>query len=552
MRGAFVACFGEVDQSQLERVADSHRWHGGAPEYHAVPGLHVAAQAHSLDGPHVEIRDGRASIVHGSPRGGFDDLQRRGRRFVAVECDGETLRAARDPMGLAALFYRVIGRSLWLATEVSPLVALGGLSPDLAALSLQAALVPDDARTGFVGIQRLLPGGSLHVGRNLLPSQHRYWHAAALFGRFSGDRTEAADELWARLLEGVDRSLEGPTGVLVSGGLDSAAVTAAAALLGRPLSLVHVAFPEFADAAEEPYARAVAASARAELEVLSGNAGPWNPEEDLELSVIPYLTPPGYTANVGLARLAERGVAVALDGNDGDGVLGYSGREWGELLTTGAVRPLWRLAATYGARRVVRGVASDVLPPAVPDILRRRHPRPPTYLEHIERYFDPSLHERMRSVDHDRWRPPIREWRRRQLRQVSPVTTVRMEEHELRGARFGVDLRHPFADRELVEFLVSLPASIKSDPMRSKALLRDALAGHAPDEVVQRSEKPGYLSVLERRVDRGRCLDWVKESGIRLPFVNYENLFRDGAEPQGVPLFLLLLLARAHVFAAGQ
>ena len=332
-----------------------------------------------------------------------------------------------------------------------------------------------------------------------------------------------------RLLEGVDRSLEGHTGILVSGGLDSAAVTAAAALLGRPLSLVHVAFPEFPDAAEEPYARAVASSAHAELEVVPGTAGPWHPEEDLDLSVIPYLTPPAYTANAGLAHLAERGVAVALDGNDGDGVLGYPGREWGELLTTGELWRLWELGATYGVRRLVRGVASDVLPPAVLDTLRRRPPRAPTYLGHIERYFDPALHERMRAADHERWRPPIREWRLRQLRQVSPVTTVRIEEHELRGARYGVDLRHPFADRNLVEFLVSLPASIKSDPMRAKALLRDALAGHAPDEVVQRSEKPGYLSVLERRVDRGRCLDWVKESGIRLPFVNYENLFRDGA-----------------------
>lgn len=552
MRGAFVACFGQVDQPELERVADAHRWHRGAPEYYAAPGLHIAVRAHSGDGPHVEVRDGRAIVVHGNISRSLEELQRHGGRFVAVESDGETLRAARDPMGLAPLFYRVVGQSLWLATEVSPLVALGRPSPDLAALSAQAALVPDDTQTGFEGIQRLLPGHSLHATRNLLVTQHRYWTPRAFFGSFKGDRREAEDELWARLLEGVDRSLEGHTGILVSGGMDSAAVTAAAALLGRPISLVHVAFPEFTDAAEEPYARAVADSAHAELEVVTGNAGPWHPEDDLELSVIPYLTPPAYTANTGLARLAERGLAVALDGNDGDGVLGYGGREWGELVATGKVRRLRELAAMYGAGTVARGVANDVLPPAVLRTLRRRPLRALTYLEHIERYFDSPLRERIRSVDHERWRQPLGEWRWRQLRQVLPVTTARMEEHELRGARYGVDLRHPFADRNLVEFLVSLPVAIKCDPMRSKALLRDALAGHAPDEVLQRVEKPEYLSVLERRVDRGRCLDWVKESGARLPFVNYETLFRDGAEPGGAPLFLLLLLARAHVFAAGH
>jgi asparagine synthase (glutamine-hydrolysing) len=551
MRGAFVACFGQVDQPELERVADAHRWHDGASEYYAAARFHIAVRARPGEGPHVELRNKGAIVVHGSAHRSLEDLQRRGHRFVAVESDGETLRAARDPMGLAPLFYRVVGQSLWLATEVSPLVALGRPSPDLAALSAQAALVPDDAQTGFEGIQRLLPGHSLHATRNLRVTQRPYWAPDAFFGRFKGKRREARDELWARLLEGVDRSLEGPSGILVSGGLDSAAVTAAAALLGRPLSLVHVAFPGFADASEEPYARAVADSAQAELKVVNGNADRWHPEEDLEISLIPYLTPPSYTTDTALAHLAERGLAVALDGNDGDGILGYAGREWGELVATGKIGRLWELATMYGARRVARGVVSDIVPPAVHRTLRRKPRRAMTYLERTERYFDPTLRERIRSLDHERWRQPLGEWRWRQLRQVLPVTTARMEEQELRGARYGIDLRHPFADRDLVEFLVSLPVAIKSDPMRSKALLRDALAGHAPDDVLKRVEKPEYLSVLEHRVDPASCLDWVKESGVRLPFVNYEALFRDGSGPGGAPLFLLLVLARAHVFAAG-
>ncbi len=551
MRGAFVACFGEVDQSEVERVADGHRWHQGEPEYHAAPGFHVAVLAQPVDGPHVEMRGGKVLVVHGRSGRSLADLQRGGDRFAAIESGGETLHAARDPMGLAPLFYRVVGRSLWLATEVSPLVALRRPRPDLAALSAQAALVPDDTRTGFEGIRRLLPGHSLRVTRDLVSSQSPYWDPRALFGSFRGSRSDAEDELWARLLEAVDRNLEGPTGILVSGGLDSAAVTAAAALLGRPLSLVHVAFPEFADAAEERYAKAVAESANAELETVPGDAGPWRPEDDLEVSVVPYLTPPPYTANTALAHLAGRGLTVALDGNDGDGVLGYGGREWGELVVTGKIGRLWQLGMTYGARSLVGGVARDVVPPRVLRTVRRKPPRRPKYLEHTERYFDSPLRDRIRAVDHERWRQPFGEWRWRQLRQVSPVTTARMEEHELRGARLGVELRHPFAERRLVEFLVSLPAAVKVDPMRSKAVLRGALAGHAPDELRERADKPGYLTVLERRVDRGRCLEWVEGSGVRLPSLDYEALLRDEGGPLGAPLFLLLLLARAHVFAAG-
>ena len=98
--------------------------------------------------------------MHGEVSRSLDDLQRRGGRFVAVESDGETLRASRDPMGLAPLFYRIAGRCLWLATEVVTARCASTPSPDLAALSAQAALVPDDTQTGFEDIRRLLPGHS--------------------------------------------------------------------------------------------------------------------------------------------------------------------------------------------------------------------------------------------------------------------------------------------------------------------------------------------------------------------------------------------------------
>jgi asparagine synthase (glutamine-hydrolysing) len=546
MRGAFVACFGEIDQPRLERIAAAHRWHRGTPEYHAAPRFHVAVLADPVDGPHVEMRDGNAHVVHGRAAS-LGELMRRGDRFVGIETDGETLRAARDPLALAPLFFRQTDESLWLATEVTPLVELGPPGPDPGALVEQTVLIPDEAATGFRGIRRLLPGHVLHSTRDLQVTQRPYWDPAGIFGGFDGNRREAQDELWARLLDAVDRNLTGPTGILVSGGLDSAAVTAAAALLGRPLALTHVTFPGFADVAEEPQARAVAAAAGAQLDVVSGDVSPWDPRDDLEVSVIPYLTPPDYTANAGLAHLAGCGLSDALDGNDGDGVLGYAGREWGELLMTGSLGRLRELTGTYGARNVARGLSRDLIPPALHRPLRGMPPRAPTYPQTIEHFFDPRLRERILALDHERWRRPFGEWRWRQLRQVLPVTTTRMEEHELRGARYGIDLRHPFADRYLVEFLISLPAAIKSDPLRPKALLRDALVGHAPDDVLTPMEKPQYLSIFDHRVDRARCLEWIEGSGVRLPFVKYEVLLRDG----DAPLFLLVLLARAHVFAAG-
>lgn len=552
MRGAFVACFGNPDDpGALERIAEKHRWHRGIAEYHAAHGLHAAVLADSGDGPTFEVGRDRVRLVHGAPASDLAELQRAGERFAAVECDGRELWATRDPLGLCPLFYRVSGGALWLSTEIAPLVALGGTTPDLSALSSHVALVPQESCTGWTGIFRVLPGCSLRVTTDLRIESRRYWKPQDLIGTYRDDSEHAQAELRAHLLAAVDRCANGQSGILLSGGLDSTAVAAAAAEGGHADRLVHVTFDGFRDADEKRYAQATADAIGRKLDLVPGDLSLWDPARDLDGSVVPYLTPPQLTADAGLARLAELGARVALDGNDGDGVLGYVGREWGELVLTRRFARLRDLAATYGGRRVLFGVADDLLPPALwLRALRGRPPRDLTYLQRTERYFAPQLWRRMREADLSRWRSPFGDWRARQLRQVMPVTTMRMEEHELRAARFGLDMRHPFADRRLVEFLISLPAAIKSDPFEPKALLRRAVSGMVPDEVIRRPEKAPYFDVVEQRVDPARCLALIKTSGARLPLVDYNAVFEDAARGDGPPLFLLMQLARAHAFTA--
>jgi hypothetical protein len=200
---------------------------------------------------------------------------------------------------------------------------------------------------------------------------------------------------------------------------------------------------------------------------------------------------------------------------------------------------------------VLRGVYADAVPPPFRLGRLRRRPLPPlTYLQSMERYFDEPLISRMRRVDHSRWRSPFGEWRARQLRQVLPVATNLNEEHELRAARHGIDMRHPFADRSLVEFLISLPVAIKSDPFLSKDLIRQALATTAPPGTFERRDKSSFGSVYDRRVDTMRGLELVRNSGLRLPLINYERVFVDAEDPQTAPTILLMTLARLHVFAA--
>lgn len=551
MRGAFLAAFGETwDEHMLERGLSGFRWHDGTVAYTDAGPFAAGLVLDRGMGPTLERCGDRVILAYGTAAAPLPDLQAEGRRFAAIEVAGRDLVAARDPLGLCPLFYREIEGTLWLATEVLPLATLAPTEPDLDALVAQAALVPDDRQTGFRGVYRVLPGHRLeaHLGNGCI--ERAYWSPGVLYGTFRGSRRDAEDEMFARLLDAVDRSVPPRSGILLSGGVDSTAIATMAARLEREPALLHVAFSGIADAAEDDKARAVAAALDLPLDVTRGEEQPWDPEDDLRTSIVPYLTPPPYTANTALARAVELGLEIVADGNDGDGVLGPPGREWGELFVSRNFRRLRELARSGSGREVAKSVLTDVIPPAIRlRRLRGRPVPPPGYLEHTARYFDSSIGERLHRIDHERWRQPIGEWRARQLRQVLPVTTVRFEEHELRSARFDVDTRHPFADRHLVEFLISLPAAVKVHPFRSKDLLRSALKETPTAEVLDRKDKPGYFGVLGRRVSAERCVSAIRASGVELPRVQYNVLYAE-AERETVPLVLLMFLARAHVFAA--
>ena len=547
MRGGFVACLGGNAQV-LERVVEHMRWHRGKPVRHHCGGVEIAAFVDAIEGPIVETRAGTTTLVHGSSPAPFAELQRNGARFVALEWNGEVLKATRDPLGLAPLFYRIVGETLWLATEIAPLVSLEAPAADLDALSARAAFVPIDGRTGWNGIHRVVPGCMLEVAVSSLQIRSsRYWFPERLFGTYRGGYQEALVEFHARFDTAVKRCFEPRSAILLSGGLDSAAVavTARAAEQGLP-HLLHVHYPALPKTHEQRYAAAVATTVGAPLHTLSGEVTPWDIGAELDLHGVPYSWLPYGMHRPALAHIAAAGISVALDGHDGDGVLGPpGGAVWGNLILKGELRQLWKSYRRYGPRRALRGVAADFVPPG----LRPPRYRPPTYMQSVSRYFFDPLSARITGKDIYRWRWPADLWRARQIQPLLPCAVISFEVKEIEAASYGIDLRHPFADRELVEFLISLPCVIKNDPGRAKPVLVDAMRNELPEIILDR-RKSDYTAAVRQRVDPAHCIEIIRASKVRLPHVEYARLFDDGeSNPENIPLFLLVNLARVHEFA---
>lgn len=71
----------------------------------------------------------------------------------------------------------------------------------------------------------------------------------------------------------------------------------------------------------------------------------------------------------------------------------------------------------------------------------------------------------------------------------------------------GLEVRVPFADHRLAEYLFNVPAELKSQGGTAKAILRGAASGLLPEEIVKRpksaypaSRHPGYLELMRELV----------------------------------------------------
>jgi asparagine synthase (glutamine-hydrolysing) len=83
---------------------------------------------------------------------------------------------------------------------------------------------------------------------------------------------------------------------------------------------------------------------------------------------------------------------------------------------------------------------------------------------------------------------------------MMPFWSTALEALHHMGERAGVENRHPFLDRQLVEFCVALPASAKLRDGWTRRILRDALRDDYPPEIRQRTDKanltPAFLHGL--------------------------------------------------------
>ena len=421
----------------------------------------------------------------------------------------------RDRMGVKPLYYFYDGATFLFASEIKAILASGLVSRSINRQALWDYLtfrfVPGP-ETIWTNIRKLAPGYFLEFPRPEEPKETRYWKTDVNFpeGSENHHTEEQLDKEFAELfLDSVKLRLEAsdvPVGVMLSGGLDSSAVSAAAIELGhRNFHTFSVGFEQGGYYSELPYARKVAEHVGANYhEVVIGQKDflemlpemvYYSDEPLADLAAVPLLA---------VSRLAQQNVKVVLSGEGSDEILaGYdldlSERRWQIVRNLQRVpKPLISLIAK-GLPEPFSERAARVATVPLSEWNHRERPHMTRYLNQNEKSLlwpngDKENSERLLV---DLYQAATASDPLQQLLSVYQkdwlVEDLLMKADKMSMAA-SVELRTPFLDYRLVEWANRQPnhVKVKRTGLRSyetKSILRRFCARRLPREVLTRDKR---------------------------------------------------------------
>lgn len=411
---------------------------------------------------------------------------------------------ARDPLGDRTLFYHLTDDKLLVASEESALLAHPEVGKDLdesCLASFFALQMPADGSTFFTQVRELLPGEQLCVEQSSV-RRSDLWRPRA--EPPLGRRSEAglAEEFRQLLRQAVRCRLRAstPPAIMMSGGLDSTSVAALGAEElqrshpdGR-LRVVSWVFDEFASCDERSYMDPVVE--RWNLEALRVNGDDAVPLADDQVLGLHPSTPEDNVYRELKRRVyslaAGAGSRVVLNCSSADALYTGGDRWLEDMVLAGhpvqGLRDLWVEARLRGLREAL-GRSGVLRWPA--RVKRALLMQPSQELP----WLTPAARRRVSDVSRPRFEESGR-LRSHQLEAVAGLRAARgVSLENAYAGREGIEIRDPFRDLRLVEFMLRLPAHQLYRRGRYKHVARQALEGWLPDSILERTE-PTLLNPL--------------------------------------------------------
>ncbi|MBK8893863.1 MAG: amidotransferase 1, exosortase A system-associated [Propionivibrio sp.] len=496
--------------------------------------------------------------------------------FALWDRNLQTLFLARDRLGVKPLYYALLPDGIFLfGSELKSVLAHGGLQREIDPFAVEeyfALGYVAEPRSIFKAAKKLPPAHTLTLRRGQgMPSPVEYWDV-----HFSLDvqltESDACQQLEERLNESIRLRMisEVPLGAFLSGGVDSSAVVAMmAGLSAGPVNTCSIAFSDPAYN-EAEFAKAVASRYHTNHHVELVESDDFDLIDTLaRLYDEPYADSsaiPTYR----VCQLARKHVTVALSGDGGDETFGGYRRYRLHL-----VEEKMRSVMPLGLRRPLFGALGRWYPKAdwAPRVFRGKTTFEALARSSVEAYFHTMslIREPMRSKLYSHaFKSDLGGYSAIQVFQDhaerantdDPLALIQyIDTHtylvgdintkvDRASMAHSLEVREPLMDHRLVEWLATLPSSMKMRGGESKFLLKKAMEPHLPRDIMYRP-KMGFAVPLDRwfrgplrqRVRDTLLNGRIAESGMFNPATVHQILEQHDsrARDHSTPIWTLLM-----------
>jgi len=425
--------------------------------------------------------------------------------FCIYDEKRKTIFVARDPVGEKPLYYFYNDNIFCFASELNCLLNIACINKKISYDDLDNYLAYGYSRSDYSmieGVKKLKPGHVLSVSeKSIKPVLRKYWKPPTYNGNSRINKEELLDILHDKLVKSVTRQLSAdvPVGVLLSGGLDSSMVAAiAASSSNKPIKTFNISFAGHGEHDEAQFARLVSDYYSTDhTEIVAEKISSefvYEVGQKMDEPIADHAIIPSYL----LSKEIKEHVTVALGGDGGDELFaGYPHYQlMDKQLRIRKYLPSGiRCFLSSCSRRLPLGKAGR-------NHLIGVHDSIDNAVSHVNMYFDESNRIALTSAFSPNQKPESYKNQISSLHNTVLQKVAHTDFHTTLPSAFlvkldrvsmmnSLELRSPFLDKELVEFVFeSVPDIYKQHGNRSKILLKELGKSVLP-ETLELNRKQG-------------------------------------------------------------
>ncbi len=439
------------------------------------------------------------------------------------------LLLARDYLGIRPLYYARAGDTFLFASEIKAILAYPGFPrvPNEDALAVFLAQgISQDARgqTLFSGVLDCPPARLLTV----TPSKTlvtRHWSFENISVPPAKSPSEHLENFRWHFERAVRRRIRSayPVAVSVSGGLDSSSVFCVAETLRRsspssvaPIVGVTQTYPQASPADERHYIAAIERQFGVKIVDVPAEASGPDSSRTTQLGIwhteLPLLDAQWNESHVFYQAVAATGSRVMLSGHPGDLVAGeqshlvdlFNHFKFAELWARLREFPRWTTDFVPGFH--TQQFLQDLLryqkkwlPEVVVRTLRRLRAR-----HHLSAPYNDRLRRLARQAEWCKSEPASSRatFHAQSLgsRMQSRVFLTGFEENNKAVSAYGMEIAYPFADRDVLSFVMGVPPEVYSAGAVPRGIVRQALQSVLPSRIAGRRDKADFGNYINTAV----------------------------------------------------